>query len=70
MNANTYAAYARAFTIFAEYEPEKTYGVHPSHDELYAGPDPSVVSEAHTEELETLGWTPDGESETCFSKFT
>lgn len=68
MNGNSYAGYARAFTIFAEYEPDALYGVHPSHDELQAGPDSDVVSEEHLAELESLGWTPDDEG--GFSKFT
>lgn len=70
MNGNSYAGYARAFAIFAEYEPDTTYGVNPGHDEITAGPDPEKVSAEHREELEALGWTMDSESETTFHKFT
>jgi hypothetical protein len=70
MNGHSYAGYARAFAIFAEYAPDTTYGVHPAHDEITAGPDPGIVSAEHLEELEALGWTEDSESGTCFHKFT
>lgn len=41
----------------------KSYGedahyVVAEHDEIFAGPDSSKVSEAHLKELEALGWTP------------
>lgn len=63
--------WSEAFAIFAKYaEPEAVIdGVAAEHDEVYAGPDPSVVSPEDLHRLEALGWTPDSRHE-CFSKFT
>lgn len=60
----TWAGYAEAFAIFAKYEGQ---GVCAEHDEIFAGPDPSVVTEADKKRLIELGWNP---SEESFHKFT
>ena len=51
----TWAGYAEAFAIFAKYEGQ---GVCAEHDEIDAGPDPSVVSEVDKKRLLELGWRP------------
>lgn len=67
---NNNQKWARAFTIFALYPDGGSDEVAAEHDEVYAGPNPDVVSPEHLAELETLGWTPDSESGECFHKFT
>lgn len=37
---------------------EDSYYVVAEHDEIFAGPNPSEVSEDHLKELEALGWRP------------
>lgn len=51
----TYAKWIEAFQIFAKYDPEGT-DVAAEHDEMWAGPDPSVVSPEDKARLEELGW--------------
>lgn len=56
----TFRAYDR---VIGGLEILKSYGedahyVVAEHDEIFAGPDPSKVSEVHLKELEALGWTP------------
>lgn len=63
-----YSDWAEAFTIFAKYD-DKQYGVSAEHDEVYAGPSPSSVSEDDIEKLDSLGWTA-SEDYDCFHKFT
>ena len=67
INDNKNLQWARAFTIFALYDTDGD--VSPQHDEVYAGPDPSLVSPEHLAELETLGWTANDDYD-CFHKFT
>ena len=62
------AEFAEAFTIFARYD-DKAYSVQPAHDEIFAGPNPDVVSAEDRARLEELGWMVDEESE-CFHIFT
>lgn len=52
----TYEKWARAFTIFAKYDPEDEHDVSAEHDVVYAGSDPAQVSDEDKTELETLGW--------------
>lgn len=54
---NPWQKFARAFTIFAFYEYDGTCVVS-EHDEIFAGPNPSAVSQADSEELIDLGWRP------------
>ncbi len=54
----------KAFTIFAKYNAEDN--VSAGHDEIWAGPDPEVVSAEDLAILESLGWYPHDE---CFRKF-
>jgi hypothetical protein len=60
-----YARMARAFQIFDSYGNPNEQDISAEHDEIYAGPDPEVVSPEHLIELEALGWhASDGEE--CF----
>jgi hypothetical protein len=59
-----YARYARAFTIFAEYDPDNDGSVAVEHDQMWAGPDPASLTAEHIAELEQLGWHADAENET------
>jgi hypothetical protein len=56
---NTYREFAEAFTIFARYAGYD--GVCAEHDEIWAGPDVSVVSAEDKARLAELGWTDGGE---------
>lgn len=47
---------ARALLIFDEYESGGFLSA--EHDEIFAGPDPEVVSAEHRAELESYGWRP------------
>lgn len=47
---------AKAFEIFAKYEGSKTLAG--SSGEVYAGPNPNIVSEEDKKELSRLGWKP------------
>lgn len=53
---NVYERMARAMAIFNSYPVERGGSIHAEHDEMYAGPDPEVVSAEHKAELEELGW--------------
>jgi hypothetical protein len=68
-SVSTYEAMARAFQIFAEYSGHGRAGISAEHDVIYAGPDPSVVSEEHLMELAELFWLPEPEFDT-FRRFT
>lgn len=61
-----YQRIIEAFQIFEKYDHFKN--VHAEHDELYAGPDPSVVSEEELVKLDELGWIADEENG-CFYMF-
>ena len=63
-----YVGWAEAFTIFAKYAEGDIDGVCAEHDEVYAGPSPSVVSDEDKRRLEALGWRENRND--CFSKFT
>jgi hypothetical protein len=60
--------FAEAFMIFAKYGDE-SHSVQTAHDEIFAGPDPSVVSDEDRARLKELGWMESIENE-CFSIFT
>ena len=67
---NNWANYAEAFSIFAKYGAEDSYcNVSAEHDELYAGPEPDIVTATDTQRLNELGWSPDKRTN-CFRKFT
>lgn len=51
-----YDEFIRAFEIFRKYPQDEM--VTAEHDEVYAGPDPRIVSDEDKAELEKLGWTP------------
>lgn len=68
MNKFSYQAWARAFTIFAQYGGEPVDPVGAEHDIIYAGPNPAKVSEGDKAELEMLGWHESSEYE-CFYRF-
>lgn len=51
----TWAEFAEAFTIFAKYEGN---GVQAEHDEIFAGPNPELVTAEDMKRLEKLGWSP------------
>ena len=57
---------AEAFSIFAGYDGEGPVAV--GSDEMFAGPDSSMVTPAHLARLKELGWRLDEESE-CFHAF-
>lgn len=64
-----YSELIEALTIFDKYYQEGSYGfLHAEHDEIWAGPDPSIVSDEDKEHLKELGWNnyDDG----SFHKFT
>lgn len=54
-----YARMARAFQIFDSYGDPNEQDISAEHDEIFAGPDPEVVSAEHLIELEQLGWHAD-----------
>ena len=55
--------------IFAELMPlESDRAVAVEHDVMYAGPDPSTVSEENRVEIETFGWHAEEEFD-CFYHF-
>jgi hypothetical protein len=55
-NRNKWRGYAEAFTVFAKYSTSSYDHVAGEHDIIYAGPDPSVVSDEDKATLESLGW--------------
>jgi hypothetical protein len=65
---NNSSEYAEAFSIFSQYD-NKPFSVHAEHDEIFAGPNPSVVSAEHLKRLNELGWRKHEEFE-CFCIFT
>lgn len=59
-----------AFRIFRRYEKDKTNRtIHASHDIIYAGPNPTDVSEEDLYELGKLGWHAEAQFE-CFGYYT
>lgn len=63
-----YTDMARAMEIFASYDGQRE-GISAEHDEIFAGPNPLVVSAEHLAELEELLWFPVPDSGT-FRYFT
>lgn len=63
-----YAGWAEAFAIFHHYTNHNFDHVACEHDIIYAGPDPTAVSEQHKARLEELGWYAD-HSLDCFYRF-
>lgn len=53
----TYDRIIGGLEILKHYGKDARY-VAAEHDELFAGPHPSEVSEAHLKALDALGWTP------------
>lgn len=51
----------KAFMIFDKYDAAENK-VDAEHDEVWAGPDPKVVSEEDLAALAELGWYPSEES--------
>jgi len=65
----TVEGWSRAFEIMGRYQkPGKMFHVAPEHDELFAGPDPEIVTEEDKKALEELGWYPNDVG--CFSRMT
>lgn len=56
---NEYEKLRKALDIFAKYEHRPWLSA--EHDELFAGPDPSVVSAEDIEALDQLGWSVSSE---------
>jgi hypothetical protein len=52
---HTYAAWAEAFAIFAKYNSD-FHQISAEHDIVYAGPEPSKVSDEDKSRLEQLNW--------------
>lgn len=53
----TVAGWVEAFQIFAKYIPEGEWlDVAAEHDEIFAGPNPEVVTPEDKARLEELGW--------------
>jgi|WetSurSiteA1Bulk_404760.scaffolds.fasta_scaffold409074_2 hypothetical protein len=70
MSGNTWKGMAEAFEIFSRYATEDDGGsTAAEHDEIYAGPSPSVMSEEDMIRIEELGWLVDDEFD-CWKKFT
>jgi hypothetical protein len=63
-----YGHMARAFLIFDMYGNDRQ-GVSAEHDQIWAGPNPAIVSPEHRAELDTLGWHADEPHQT-FYRFT
>lgn len=59
-----YQQLARAFEIFASYPGEQHVAT--DTDQIYAGPNPAVVSAEHLADLAALGWEPDPGSNTFY----
>lgn len=53
---DSYTSFVIAFSVFAAYTKGRDH-VAAEHDELFAGPDPAVVSDADLIKLEKHGWT-------------
>jgi len=51
----TYSQFAEAFAIFAKYGDDD-FAVCAEHDEIFAGPDPKIVSKEDNNKLKELGW--------------
>lgn len=64
----TWAEFAEAFTIFAKYGDEE-YSTQADHEEIFAGPNPTIVSAEDRARLEELGWMECGEEFNCFHIF-
>lgn len=61
-----YIQMTRALEIFTAYQPDPSQqSISATHDQVFAGPEPSTVSEAHVAELDGLGWHVDYGNE-CF----
>lgn len=58
-----------ALQIFAKY-PDADGWLSAEHDEVWFGPDPSIVSDVDKARLNELGWHPDFDGESTFHKFT
>jgi len=71
MALSTWKDYAEEFAIFAKYSgtSEGYDHVAGEHDELWAGPNPEVVSEEDAKLIKKLGWTPHMDNE-CWHKNT
>ena len=65
--AQTYARLTEAVAIFARYPGDDSIAA--QHDELYAGPDPTLVSAEDLARLDVLGWFPN-DRHACFQAFT
>lgn len=60
----TYDAMLESIQIFRKYASAGTeeFPLHPAHDQLYAGPNPEIVSDEDTARLEELGWLVEEDS--------
>lgn len=69
--SHKWAGWAEAFTIFAKYSKDENGFDHVAgeHDEIFAGPNPEIVSAEDKARLSALGWSADNDVE-CFQKFT
>jgi len=69
---NEWAEWAEAFTIFSKYPHTGESNdelVSAQRDEVFAGPNPSIVDEVDRQRLQELGWDEEVEFE-CFHKYT
>jgi len=69
---NEWAEWAEAFRIFSKYPHTGEASdslVSAQRDEVFAGPDPSIVDEVDRQRLQELGWHSHDEFE-CFHKYT
>lgn len=62
---STYSEWIEALEIFSKYE--HVQGFSADHDEVFAGPNPEVVSDDDSTKLIELGWYPSDYD--CFRKY-
>ena len=55
-----YDKFIKALEIFRKYEHDQF--ICAEHDEIYAGPDPTMMTDEDVEALEELGWLADLET--------
>lgn len=65
----TYENMIESILIFQKYATpdDDCLPLSPMHDQLYAGPDPEIVSEEDKERLKSFGWFEDSDSFCIFT---
>jgi hypothetical protein len=65
----TYDGMIESLTIFRKYvtSGEEAFPMNPMHDQLYAGPEPELVSAEDIARLQELGWFVEEESFCIFT---